>query len=104
MTFGERDGERDAVRVGDQVVLGAGLAAVDRAGAGWSPCEGAQVGGVDQGRGQIQQAGHAQLGEQPFVRLLPASCHEVNRRQQVAPEAPNKAVDSRFLPIPVRTT
>jgi hypothetical protein len=33
----------------------------------------------------------------------PVSCHSVNRRQQVAPDAPNRPVGSRFQPIPVRT-
>jgi hypothetical protein len=82
MPAGERDGQRNPVRVGEQVMPGTGFAPVDRTRSCLAPLEGAQVGGVNQGGGQVQQPGGAQFGEQPLVQLLPdagASCHSVNR-------------------------
>jgi hypothetical protein len=103
---GECDGQWDAARVGDQGVLGAGLAAVDRARPGVVPPLSARRG--------VESTRAADRSSRPAARSSasssscsccqpPASCHSVNRRQQVEPEAPNKAAGSRFQPMPVRT-
>jgi hypothetical protein len=106
VSAGECDGQRDTGGVGDQVVLGTGFAAVDRA---WS-----SVGPPLRARRWVESTRAADRSSIPAARSsasssscsrcqTPASCHSVNRRQQVEPEAPNNAVGSRFQPIPVRT-
>lgn len=103
---GERDGQRDPARVGDQVMLGAGLAPVDRARPGVVPSLST--------RRWVESTRAADRSSSPAARSsaskrscsccqTPASCHSVNRRQHVEPEAPNRAVGSRFQPMPVRT-
>jgi hypothetical protein len=104
---GQCGGERDAGDIGDQMVLGAGLAPVNWARSGVVPPLNA--------RRMVESTRAADRSSRPAARSLassrscsccqtPASCHSVSRRQQVAPEAPNRAVGSRFQPMPMRTT
>ena len=87
--------ERCAGGVGDQMVLGAGLGAVDRAGAGVVPplsarrCE-ASTRACDS---SSFPAARSSVSICWCSRChTPASCHSASRRQQVAPEAPNSPV------------
>jgi len=68
---GGNRGQRDGVRVDDDMVLAAGLAPVRGGGAGGRPAlHRPDVTGVDRGTGEIRQGG-AQLGQQQLVQLLP---------------------------------
>src|SRR5262249_12985608 len=101
---GEQEGERDAARVGDQLVLGAALAPVDRARAGLGApktagtCEESTT-ARDQ---SIRSASCSFASSTSCSRCqTPACCHSCSRRQQVIPD-PQPISCGRFpQPIPV---
>lgn len=86
---GQQAGERYPLRVGDQVVLAAELAPINRAGAGFlAPKKRAQLSRVADSAREIEATIAATLGEQTLVQCLEDTCrsHSSKRRQQVMPE------------------
>ncbi|MEU4673220.1 hypothetical protein AB0F91_36020 [Amycolatopsis sp. NPDC023774] len=65
------DRERSAVRVGDQTMRGAQLAAIDPTRPACSPVERVRMRAIHQSCRQVEQAGAAKLGEQLFMQLPP---------------------------------
>lgn len=72
----------------------------------WSPFERAEVGGVDQNGGKVQQPRGAQFGEQTFVQLLPDAGRVPLGQPPPAGRARSteQSVGNRIQPIPARTT
>ncbi len=105
VSAGQLDGQGNACAVGDQVVFAAQPAPVDRRGTCVVPpfsarrCEESTIAAVRSSRPAARSS--ARISSWSCCQT-PASCHSFNRRQQVAPEAPNSAVGKSFHDSPVR--
>ena len=104
---GQDDGQGKPVGVGDQVVLAARPAPVDRAGTGEIPplrarrCEESTTAWA---RSSSPAARSSARTASCSCCHTPASYHSFNLRQHVAPDAPNIAVGKSFQRMPVLMT